>query len=144
MQALTGSLKNLMDRQLPLHMTGESGVKKQKVVLVSTCGFWDVSMFDPLIVQMKALYERPEGGSEFVGALLRPGADAMRELMKGEGRMLVESVISAAKESGRQLAKDGTISEDLLAKVSNKLMSNEDYQRGMKERIEQMKKAMTQ
>ena len=58
---ITGPLKNLMDRQLPLHIFGESSGKTQKVVLVSSCGFWDTSMFDPLITQMKALYARPGG-----------------------------------------------------------------------------------
>lgn len=139
---ITGPLKNLMDRQLPLHMAGELNAKKQKIVLVSSCGFWDESMFDPLIVQMKALYARPDGSSEFVGALLRPGADAMREMLKGEGRSLVESVFKAAKDAGQRLVEEGKISEDLLGKVSKKLMSDEEYQKGMKEMMEQMKKAM--
>jgi hypothetical protein len=99
-------------------------------------------MFDPLIVQMKALYARPDGSSGFVGALLRPGADAMREMLKGEGRSLVESVFKAAKDAGQRLVKEGKISEDLLGKVSKKLMSDEEYQKGMKEMMEQMKKAM--
>lgn len=141
---ITGPLKNLMDRQLPLHMAGESAAKKQKIVLVSSCGFWDISMFDPLIVQMKALYARPDESSEFIGALLRPGADAMREMLKGEGRTLVESIFKAAKDAGRQLVREGRISEDLLGTVSKKLMSDEEYQKGMKEMMEQMKKAMAQ
>jgi multimeric flavodoxin WrbA len=138
---ITGPLKNLMDRQLPLHMAGELNAKKQKIVLVSSCGFWDESMFDPLIVQMKALYARPDGSSEFVGALLRPGADAMREILKGS---LVESVFKAAKDAGQRLVKEGKISEDLLGKVSKKLMSDEEYQKGMKKMMEQMKKATAQ
>ena len=56
---ITGPLKNLMDRQLPLHVMGE-GSKKQKAVLVSTCGAWELSMFDPLLTQMKAIYDRHE------------------------------------------------------------------------------------
>src|SRR5512137_2919558 len=59
--SITGPLKNLMDRQLPIHMEhmeGELGSKRQKIVLVSTCSAWDLSMFDPLLVQMKALYIR--------------------------------------------------------------------------------------
>ncbi len=57
---MTGPLKNLMDRQLPLHVKGEPGSKKQKAVLVSTCGAWELSMFDPLLVQMKAIYDSPK------------------------------------------------------------------------------------
>jgi multimeric flavodoxin WrbA len=33
---ITGPLKNLMDRQLPLHVMGEPGSKKQKAVLVGS------------------------------------------------------------------------------------------------------------
>ena len=141
---ITGPLKNLMDRQLPLHMSVESAAKKQKIVLVSSSGFWDTSMFDPLLVQMKAIYARPEEGSEFVGALLRPGADAMREMTKGEGRAMLDSVFKAAKEAGRQLIKDGRISEELLGEVSKKLLPEEDYRRGFEERMERMRKALAQ
>jgi multimeric flavodoxin WrbA len=79
---ITGPLKNLMDRQLPLHVMGEPGSKKQKAVLVSTCGAWELSMFDPLLAQMKAIYDRPEGGSEFAGAVLRPMAEGVNEMLK--------------------------------------------------------------
>jgi hypothetical protein len=137
---ITGPLKNLMDRQLPLHMSGELAAKRQKIVLVSSSGFWDISMFDPILAQMKAIYIR----TEFVGALLRPGADAMREMMKGEGRAVLDSVLKAAKEAGRQLVHDGKISEELFVEVSKKLMSDEDYKKGMNEIMEQMKKSMAQ
>jgi multimeric flavodoxin WrbA len=69
---VTGPLKNLIDRQLPLHMMGEMGSKKQKAVLVSTCGAWELSMFDPLLMQMKAIYDHPEWGSEFAGGCSDP------------------------------------------------------------------------
>jgi multimeric flavodoxin WrbA len=141
---ITGSLKNLMDRQLPLHMAGELAAKRQKIVLVSSCGFWDASMFDPLLIQMKALYARPEGSSEFVGALLRPGADTMHEMAKGEGRAKLDNVFKAANEAGRQLVNEGKISKELLGEVSKKLMSDEDYEKGMHERMERMKKSMAQ
>src|SRR5512137_2308161 len=78
---ITGPLKNLMDRLIPLFMQeGES--KGLKIVLVSTCGAWELSMFDPVLAQMKALYSVPEANSEFVGALLRPMAEGMREMIK--------------------------------------------------------------
>jgi multimeric flavodoxin WrbA len=141
---ITGPLKNLMDRQLPIHMAGELTAKKQKVVLVSSSGFWDLSMFNPLLVQMKALYERPEGSSEFVGALLRPGADCMRDMMKGEGRPVLGSIFKAAKESGRQLAKEGQISEALFREVSKELISREGYEKAANEMMERIKKSMKQ
>jgi hypothetical protein len=50
-------------------------------------------------------------------------------MLKGEGRSLVESVFKAAKDAGQRLVKEGKISEDLLGKVSKKLMSDEEYQK---------------
>src|SRR5512136_2541371 len=89
---ITGPLKNLMDRQLPIFMQENAGSKKQKIVLVSTCGAWELSMFDPLLAQMKTLYFQPEENAEFVGALLRPMADGMREMIKaGEIRLMKSS-----------------------------------------------------
>jgi multimeric flavodoxin WrbA len=126
---ITGPLKNLMDRQLPLHTFGESSTKKQKVVLVSTSGFWGISMFDPLIAQMKALYARPDVNTEFVGALLRPGADAMKELMNSDGKAALNSVFEAAKEAGRQLVKEGKISQQTIDEVAKKLLSDEEYEK---------------
>ena len=41
---ITGPLKNLMDRQRPLIMQEQT--RKQKIVLVSTCGAWELSMFE--------------------------------------------------------------------------------------------------
>jgi multimeric flavodoxin WrbA len=139
---ITGPLKNLMDRQLPLHMSGEMASKRQKIVLVSSSGFWGISMFEPILAQMKAIYARPDGSSEFVGALLRPGAEAMRSLMEGKGKAILDSVFRAAKEAGRQLVNEGKISNELQRDVSQKLMSDEDYKKGMEEYMERMKRSL--
>jgi multimeric flavodoxin WrbA len=138
---VTGPLKNLMDRQLPLHMQGELGSKRQKIVLVSTCGAWEVSMFDPLLQQMKALYGRPEGSSDFAGALLRPMADGMKEMIKAGETRLVEGVFRAAKEAGRQLAKEGKIAEELQKEVSRELMPRDAYYKAAQMMMEQAQKA---
>ena len=114
---ITGPLKNLMDRLIPLFMQeGES--KGLKIVLVSTCSAWELSMFDPLLVQMKALYSVPEANSEFVGALLRPMADGMKEMIMAVGTRLVDEAIQAAREAGHQLVKEGRISEEPKRRVS--------------------------
>jgi multimeric flavodoxin WrbA len=139
---VTGPLKNLMDRQLPLHMLGELGAKRQKIVLVSTCGAWEMSMFEPLLVQMKALYTRSDGNSDFVGALLRPGADGMREMMKTKGRGLVDSILQAAEQAGRELVKEGKVSEEIQKQVSRELMPRDAYYKAAKEMFEQIKKSM--
>jgi multimeric flavodoxin WrbA len=138
---VTGPLKNLMDRQLPLHIEGELGSKRQKIVLVSTCGAWEVSMFDPLLLQMNALYSRPEGSSDFAGALLRPMADGMKEMIKAGETRLVEGVFRAAKEAGRQLAKEGKISEELQKEVAKELMPRDAYYKAAQMMMEQAQKA---
>jgi multimeric flavodoxin WrbA len=142
--AITGPLKNLMDRQLPLFMQENAGSKRQKIVLVSTCGAWELSMFDPLLAQMKTLYSIPEANSEFVGALLRPMADGMKEMLKAGETRLVDEVIQAAKEAGLQLVKEGKISDEIQKRVSKALMPQDAYYKAAQEMMEQAKKSMAQ
>jgi multimeric flavodoxin WrbA len=144
---ITGPLKNLMDRQLPIHMEhmeGELGSKRQKIVLVSTCSAWELSMFDPLLVQMKALYIRPDASSDFAGALLRPMAEGMKEMIKAGERGLVDGIFQSAKDAGRQLVKDGRISEEIQKEVSKQLMPKDAYYKAAREMMEQAKKLKTQ
>jgi multimeric flavodoxin WrbA len=138
---ITGPLKTIMDRQLPAHAIGEERSRKQKAVLVSTCGDWEISMFDPLLAQMEAIYDSPERGFEFAGALLRPMADGMKEMLKAGETGLVEGVFRAAQEAGHQLIKDGQISEDTQKAVSKPLMPRDAYYKAAQAMLEQMKKA---
>lgn len=132
---VTGPLKNLMDRQLPLHVPGTTPKKKQKVVLVSSCGAWEIEAFDPIIVQMRAIYSRDD--AEFVAALLRPGAEAMRYMPEGA----MDDVINAAREAGRELVRTGRISESLLKTVSRPLMSEEEYMKAGEKAFEEVRKS---
>jgi multimeric flavodoxin WrbA len=138
---VTGPLKNLMDRQLPIHVMGDKGAKKQMIVLVSTCSAWELSMFDPLLMQMRAIYDRPNESVGFAGALLRPMADGMKEMIKAGETRLVEGIFLAAREAGRQLAKKGTISEELQKQVSQELMPRDAYYKAAEMMMEQMQKA---
>ena len=137
---VTGPLKNLMDRQLPIHVQGELGARKQKIVLVSTCGAWELSMFDPLLVQMKALYTRQDGSLDFAGALLRPMAEGVKEMVKAGETGLVEGVFRAAREAGRQLAREGKISEEIQKQVSRELMPRDAYYKAAQMMMEQAQK----
>jgi multimeric flavodoxin WrbA len=139
---VTGPLKNLMDRQLPLHMQGELGSKKRKIVLVSTCGAWELSMFDPLLIQMKTLYNRPDGSSDFAGALLRPMAEGVKEMVKAGETALVEGIFRAAREAGRQLIKEGKITEELQKEVSRELMPRDAYYKAAQMMLDQAQKTM--
>jgi multimeric flavodoxin WrbA len=139
---VTGPLKNLMDRQLPLHMQGELGSKRRKIVLVSTCGAWELSMFDPLLIQMKTLYNRPDGSSDFAGALLRPMAEGVKEMVKAGETALVEGIFRAAREAGRQLIKEGKITEELQKEVSRELMPRDAYYKAAQMMLDQAQKTM--
>ncbi len=138
---VTGPLKNLMDRQLPLHMQGELGSKRQKIVLVSTCGAWEVSMFDPLLHTNESSLQQAGGSLDFAGALLRPMAEGVKEMIKAGETGLVEGVFRAAKEAGRQLAKEGKISEELQKEVSRELMPRDAYYKAAQMMMEQAQKA---
>jgi multimeric flavodoxin WrbA len=139
---MTGPLKNLIDRQLSIHDMGGQSAKKQKIVLVSTCSAWELSMFDPMLLQMKAIYTRPDGSCDFVGALLRPMADGVKEMLKAGETGLVDGIFRAAKEAGRQLVKEGMISEELQKQVSRELMPRDAYYKAAQMMMEQAQKAM--
>jgi multimeric flavodoxin WrbA len=129
---ISGPLKNLMDRQLPLHAPGSSEwTKKKAVVLVSTCGDWKIAMFEPLLVQMRELYKMEDGSSNFVGALLRPHAEVMKEMIKAGETRAVGNIFEAAREAGKQLINEGMISEQTLSRVSKALISEEVYDKAV-------------
>jgi multimeric flavodoxin WrbA len=131
----TGQMKKVMDRGVPMvqpffelreghcrHPLRE-GTRDGKIVLVSTCGFWEMDNFDPLLVHMKAFCRNT--GREFSGALLRPHGPALGAMMKmGEP---VRDVLEAAKEAGRQLVTEGGISPETLSIVSRELLPLEVY-----------------
>jgi multimeric flavodoxin WrbA len=141
--SVPGPLKNLIDRQMPLHVPGMKSPKKPKIVLVATCGAWEISMFDLLLKWMKALYGADEimGMEEtayFAGALLRPHADYIKPMQgTDEGRKIVEGILQAAREAGRQLAQEGRINEKTLQKVSQELMPRDAYYQAVKEMFQQ-------
>ena len=131
----SGPLKNLMDRMTAFlrlaagvrdgrsrHLVEEE-VQGGKVVLVSNCGLWETGNFDPLVAQMKGFCQHV--GREFAGALLRPHGQTLRDLLRqGEP---VQDVLDAAREAGRELARDGRMSHDSLRAVGRPLVSLEEY-----------------
>ena len=133
--AVSGPMKNLMDRLLPLvqpffelreghcRHPQRQGTKHSKVVLVSNCGFWEMDNFDPLLVHMKAFCKNY--GREFAGALLRPCGPMLNPMMEIGGPK--DDIFEAVKEAGRQLVRDGAMSVETLATVSRELMPREIY-----------------
>lgn len=132
---VSGPMKNLMDRMIPLALPffelrdghcchpPREGTKRGKVVLVSTCGFWEMDNFDPLLVHMKAFCKNT--GRKFTGALLRPHGSGLRRMM--EVGIPMDDIFEAAKEAGRQLVKDGKMSPETLKIVSRELMPLDMY-----------------
>jgi multimeric flavodoxin WrbA len=137
----SGPLKNMMDRitaflRLAAEVRGgrsrhlvEEGVQGGKVVLVSNCGLWEISTFDPLVTQVKGFCQHVQ--REFAGALLRPHGQTLRDLLK-QGRP-VDDVLEAAREAGRGLARDGRISGETLVAVGRPLVSLKEYVERMNE-----------
>lgn len=132
---VSGPMKNLMDRLIPLvkpffelrdghcrHPLREKA-KRGKVVLVSSCGFWEMDNFDPLLVHMKAFCRN--SAREFAGALLRPHGGGLKSMV--EIGISMDDVFEAAREAGRQLVVNGKMSSETLKIVSRKLMPLETY-----------------
>jgi polyhydroxyalkanoate synthesis regulator phasin len=69
-------------------------------------------------------------------------ADGMKEMIKAGETRLVDEVIQAAKEAGRQLVKNGRISEDIQKKVSKELMPRDACYKAAQEMRDQAKKSM--
>lgn len=135
---ISGAMKNLIERMLPLvepffeirdshcrHPRREA-TKSGKVVLVSSCGFWEMDNFDPLLVHMQAICKNAD--REFAGALLRPHASGMTH-MRQEG-IPANDVFAAAREAGRQLVTNNRMFPETLQSVSRNLMSLEQFLQG--------------
>jgi multimeric flavodoxin WrbA len=132
---MSGPLKNLLDRTLPLmepyvdlrdgHCSHKprAGKKRPKVVLISSCGFWELDNFDPLVLHIQKLCNVL--GFEFAGALLRPNGPMMRGML--ENGAPVGDVLESAKEAGRQLAATGAMSAETLENVSRPIVTLQEY-----------------
>jgi len=127
---VVGPMKNLIDRMTPFGnpvfgiRDGHSyhglrdDVKRGKVVLISTCGFWELDNFDSLVDYMKRFCKHTE--REFVGALLRPHSMPFMGMLK-TGKP-VGDILEAAKDAGRQFVEDGKILPETLKAISRPLM----------------------
>jgi multimeric flavodoxin WrbA len=143
---INGPMKNLIDRAaLPLmgssytlrddhlRLSLPEGYKSNKIVLVSSCGFWETDNFDPAVIHMRALSKNM--ASEFVGALLRPHATLLRGMV--EMGAPIDDIFESAREAGRQLVENGRMSDDTLQAVHRELMPRDKY-------VEQVNRAFQQ
>lgn len=133
MDGMTSSLKALIDRLCPMgqpfmeiceghnyHVLRES-LLKGKIVLVSNSGFWELDNFDPLLSFTKALCRNFR--REFAGTLLRPHGPSMRFVKNAA----LQDVFAAARQSGRELAEFGRMSQELADRVAQPLLQRDEY-----------------
>ncbi len=136
---IIASLKILWERTVPLanplfvvrnghcHKPRREDSDTGKVVLVSSCGYWEMDNFDAMLAHVKVRCWNIN--REFAGALLRPHSAALK-IMASRGSS-VNDIFDAAREAGRQLVKEGEMSSRTLAAISRPLMPLEEYVQSM-------------
>ena len=129
---LPGRMQNLINRLVPLmnpileirdgrtRARFRQGVNINKIVLVSSCGWWEKGNFDTVVRIFSELAE--DVSVDFVGAVLRPHAEFLRK-----DNEQTRGVLNAAKRAGYQLIKTGKISLEILNIVSSELISLDRY-----------------
>jgi multimeric flavodoxin WrbA len=132
---IAGSLKTLWERTVPLanplfelrdghcYKRRRKDSDTGKVVLVSSCGYWEMDNFDPMLAHVKARCRNIN--REFAGALLRPHSAALK-IMASRGSS-INDIFAAAREAGYQLIKEGEMSSRTLAAIGRPLMPLEEY-----------------
>jgi multimeric flavodoxin WrbA len=145
---VTGPLKNLLDRLLPLIepqisiMDGHcrhalmEGVKGGKIVLISTCGFWELDNFEPLVSHIKAVTKNIH--RQYAGAILRPHGALIKYWQKTGDKM--NEVLAACRRAGLHLGDDEGILEEDLNLISSELISMNDYEKMINDNFERLRK----
>ncbi len=138
---MTAQTKAFIDRMIPLidpmivvrdgHSRHELRPQYRpggRVVLVSTCGFWEMDNFDCLVGHMKAICKNM--GREYAGGVLRPHGPAFAAVLRsgqGDAQSKAEDALEAAGESGRQLVAEGEISPETLERVAQPVASHRQH-----------------
>lgn len=127
---MSGIMKNFIDRTLPIHepwlvphesvpsMTGhpERYTNNRRALLVSPCGFPEFENFDALVYTFKFMAKMEN--IEYIGEILRPGGESLshRELQG-----LFANYYDLLRETGEEIVRDGSISEETQAKLRKDL-----------------------
>ncbi len=134
---MSAVMKLFLDRIVPLaepfiELTADGrsthpmrGEKKNKgMVVVSNCGFHELSNFDELMAHFRAIAYHSR--VEILGALLRPEGEflAMAEKLMPDK---VGKVYEAAREAGRQVVTAGRISPETERAVSAQLLPPKEF-----------------
>lgn len=92
----------------------------RKIVLVSTCGWWELDNFGTVVHIAKEFSE--VASVEFAGAILRPHFYSMKE-----NEEKAREILEASRMAGYQLVNDDRIPAEVLQTVSQPLISQEDW-----------------
>jgi multimeric flavodoxin WrbA len=95
-------------------------VRIKKIVLVSTCGWWEMGNFNVVLHIAKELAANMS--VEFAGAVLRPHADYMVPEDKE-----TKKVLENCELAGFQLIKEGKMHPDILKQISKPLIKRKNY-----------------
>ena len=123
---MTAQMKTVVDRIIPLvdpHIEDIGGHNRHvkrldkvpAVALLSVCGFYELDNFDGLVDHIKRICKNFQ--TDYLGAILRP----FSYLLNLEAMMpdAVKSVKEAAKQAGRELAKNKGILPETLEAVAH-------------------------
>jgi multimeric flavodoxin WrbA len=95
----------------------------QKIVLVSTCSWWEKANFGTVVRIIEEFAE--DASVEFAGAVLRPHANLMKE--KKELTQDGETVLNAVRRAGYELIKEGVMNNETLDLISRPLISQDEF-----------------
>jgi multimeric flavodoxin WrbA len=129
---LPGEMQNFINRLCPLtepvlrkrngrtRARFHQNVKIKKIALVSACGWWEKGNFSTVLRIIKEIAR--DWNVNFAGAVLRPHA-----YLLAKNKEKTKEILDATKQAGFQLAKQGTISKELLKIVAQPLISEEAF-----------------
>jgi len=143
---MTGQMKTFFDRCIATgdphivirdgHCRHEGRIPHghRKMVLVSTCGFWEVDNFDPLVHHIEAICRNMN--MTLAGALVRPHSGM---IVHGERLGIdVSDILDACYEAGKQLAETGSIDDALVDTIRRPIVPMEDFVQGANMMIDQV------
>ncbi|MFH1446933.1 MAG: flavodoxin family protein [Chloroflexota bacterium] len=131
---LPGDMQNVINRLCPLidpYLENRKGrtrarfrkdVRIQKIILVSTGGWWEKENFGTVVRIVEELAE--VASVEFGGAILRPHAFAMKK--DGKFTKDGEEILKAVRRAGNELVNYGEMNNETLEMISQPLISEED------------------
>ncbi len=142
---LPGEMQNFINRLCPLiepilskrngrtRARFHENVKIKRIALVSTCGWWEKGNFSTLLRIVKEIAR--DTNISFAGAVLRPHANLLTE-----NKEKMKQILTATKQAGFQLAKEGTIPNYLLETVAQPLISEEIFRKRENEQYTKLKR----